>query len=77
LNRPAQRIGTTLNPRKLLPAFVFDVRADLGETISHANDDPQTSVRCDLLIEEIVEISRRSKFRTLEALGECVACAAE
>jgi dihydroneopterin aldolase len=40
---------------------------------THLSDRFEASVRYDQLIEEVERISNRTKFRTLEALGETIA----
>jgi 7,8-dihydroneopterin aldolase/epimerase/oxygenase len=59
--------------RLLGQKFVFDICARLGSTRSHLDDALELSIRYDGLIEQVAKISRDSKFRTLEALGETVA----
>lgn len=59
--------------RLLGQKFIFDVHAQLESTQSHLEDDLESSVRCDVMIEQIVAIARDSKFRTLEAHGETIA----
>jgi 7,8-dihydroneopterin aldolase/epimerase/oxygenase len=55
--------------RLLGQKFLFDVRARLVSAQTHLDDALDTSVRYDLLIDEVLRVSNSAKFRTLEALG--------
>ena len=59
--------------RTLGQKFTFDVQATLAEARTHRNDDLDSSVRYDAVVDEVVHIAACGKFQTLEALGETIA----
>jgi FolB domain-containing protein len=59
--------------RTLGQKFTFDISAVLREVATHRGDDLDSSIRYDVVVDEVVQIAASDKFRTLEALGETIA----
>lgn len=59
--------------RTLGQKFTFDIAAKLQDVETHRDDQLNSSVRYDAVVEEAIMIAGSSRFQTLEALGETIA----
>lgn len=64
--------GLFQEERTLGQRFVFNLRCELSQQVSHLDDTLDRSVGYDLLAQEVVAISSERKFQTLEALAETI-----
>lgn len=59
--------------RSLGQRFLFNLRCQLNDGLSHLDDRLQRSVGYDVLARDISDISASRQFHTLEALAETIA----
>lgn len=67
--------GVFEEERRLGQTFTFDIDATLRPTPTHRDDELNASVRYDAMTEVAIKLASRTRYQTLEALGEAIACA--